>query len=335
MDFAVIEAFVAAAERGGFTRAAEALHLSQPAFSRRIGLLEAELRQPLFERGRRGARLTDAGRTFLPHAQAALARLRDGAAALEALAEGDAGRVTLAIVGTLASTGLTARLGRFRAAHPRVRVLLRTGSSAEVSSLVRRGEAALGLRYFADPTPDVVSRLVSREPFLVVAAAEHRLAGERRIACDRLRDESWVAFPAQRRSGRDSFGQVLARCLAAAGLDDSEVVVIDSLTAQKRLVEAGFGLALVPASSVREEIALGTLRALDVPALRATVDVTLIQRAGGVLAPAAGRLAEVLAETPDDIHEEPAPTRRRHGRSPRQPSPRAPTAAASRPRRRS
>jgi ATP-dependent Clp protease ATP-binding subunit ClpA len=62
----------------------------------------------------------------------------------------------------------------------------------------------------------------------------------------------------------------------------------------------------------------------------------LIQRAGGVLAPAARRLAEVLAETPDDIHEEPAPTRRRPGGSPRQPSPRAPTsAAASRQRRRS
>ena len=98
VDFGVIEAFVAVVQFGGFTRAADALHLSQPALSRRIGLLEGNLGQPVFERGRKGARLTDAGRTFLPHAQAALACLRDGAAAVQALAQGDAGRLTLAIV---------------------------------------------------------------------------------------------------------------------------------------------------------------------------------------------------------------------------------------------
>ena len=299
MDFAIIEAFAAVVEFGGFTRAAERLHLSQPALSRRIALLEHELRQPVFERGRRGAPLTDAGRTFLPHAQAALACLRDGAAAVQALERGDAGNLTLAIVGTLASTDLTAQLGRFHAAHPRVRVLLRTGSSAEVSSLVRRGEAALGLRYFADPAPDVVSRAVYQEPFVVIAAPAHRLAGARRIAPERLRDESWVAFPPRRGAAVDAFGQALVRALAAAGLDGAEIVVIDSLTAQKRLVEAGFGLALVPESSVREELALRTLCRLDVPKLRAELDVHLIHRKGAFLSPAGRRLLEVLSRAPE------------------------------------
>jgi len=207
MEFAVIEAFVAVVEFGGFTRAAEALHLSQPALSRRIGLLENELRQPVVERGRRGVRLTDAGRTFLPHAQAALACLRDGAAAVQSLEAGDSGSLTLAIVGTLASTGLTAQLGRFHDAHPRLRVLLRTGNSAEVSGLVRRGEAALGLRYVSDPAPDIVSRQLYEESLVVVAAAGHRLAAARRVAPQRLRQESWVAFPARRGSVVDPSGR--------------------------------------------------------------------------------------------------------------------------------
>jgi DNA-binding transcriptional LysR family regulator len=298
MELAAVEAFLAVVRLGGFTRAADAVHLSQPALSRRIGLLEHELGRPLFERGRKGARLTDAGAAFLPHAQAALAALGDGAAAVEALGQADAGRLTLAIVGTLASTGLTAQLRQFRDDHPRLQLLLRTGNSAEVSGLVRRGEATLGLRYFPDPAADVVCRTLHREPLVVVAAAGHPLAGLRRIAPERLREESWVSFPPRRGAALDPFGQVVVRSLAAAGLDDSRLVVIDSLTAQKRLVEAGFGLALVPESSVQEELGLQTLRCLDVPALAASIDVTLIHRRSTVLGAGARRLVELLAAPP-------------------------------------
>jgi len=151
-----VEAFVAIVRRGGFTRAAAALHLSQPAVSRRLELLEREMGQPLFDRTRGGARLTEAGRTFLPHAEALLASMRDGLEAVQALNRADRGTVTLAMVGTLASTTLTARLRTFRHAHPQVRLALRTALSREVTALVRRGDAALGLRYFPDPDPDVV-----------------------------------------------------------------------------------------------------------------------------------------------------------------------------------
>jgi DNA-binding transcriptional LysR family regulator len=295
MDVAAIEAFLAVVRLAGFTRAADALHLSQPALSRRIALLEQELGQTLFERRRSGVALTDAGNAFLPHAQAVLASLRDGIVAVQALAHGDAGRLAVAIVGTLASTDLTARLRRFRDEHPRLQVVLRTGNSAEVSGLVRRGEATLGLRYFPDPAPDVVSRTLYREELVVVAAAEHPLVSARRIAPERLRGESWVAFPMRRGSVPDAFGQVVARALATAGLDGANVVAIDSLTAQKRLVEAGFGLALVPESSVREEVGLQTLRRLDVPTLRAAIDVTLIQRRNVALLPVARRLVDVLS----------------------------------------
>lgn len=298
MEIAGVDAFLAVVRLGGFTRAADALHLSQPALSRRIGLLEHELGQALFERGRKGARLTDAGSAFLPHAQAALASLRDGAAAVEALTKGENGRFTLAIVGTLASTDLTAHLRRFRDDHPRLQVLLRTGNSAEVSGLVRRGEAAFGLRYFPDPGPDLVSRVLYREQLIVIADAGHPLGNTRRIAPTRLRQESWVAFPARRGAAIDPFGLIVARTLAAAGLDGAQLVVIDSLTAQKRLVESGFGLAMVPESSVREELALETLQRLHVPALQATIEVALIHRKSVAFTPASRHLVDVLSESP-------------------------------------
>ena len=78
MDVDEIRTFLAIAETGGFSRAAQRLHRSQPAISRRIGLLEQELGAPLFERIRGRVRLTDAGHAFLPHAEATMAALKDG-----------------------------------------------------------------------------------------------------------------------------------------------------------------------------------------------------------------------------------------------------------------
>jgi len=86
-----VEAFVAIVRRGGFTRAATSLHLSQPAVSRRLDLLEREVGQRLFDRARGGARLTEAGRAFLPHAEALLASMRDGVEAVQALDRADHG----------------------------------------------------------------------------------------------------------------------------------------------------------------------------------------------------------------------------------------------------
>src|SRR5215831_9043813 len=107
MDLDQVEAFVAIVRRGGFTRASSILHLSQPAISRRVHLLEQALGAPLFERMPSGAVLTDAGRAFLPHAEALLASMRDGIDAVGALFGTSRGAVTLAVVGTLASTSLT------------------------------------------------------------------------------------------------------------------------------------------------------------------------------------------------------------------------------------
>src|SRR5437867_9504563 len=212
-----VEAFVAIVRRGGFTRAAAALHLSQPAVSRRLELLEREVGRPLFDRTRGGARLTEAGRTFLPHAEALLASMRDGVEAVQALNRADRGTVTLALVGTLASTTLTARLRKFRHTHPHVRLALRTALSREVTALVRRGDAALGLRYFPDPDPDVVSLPLYKEALVPVCARSHRLACARRPNARMLAGETWVAFAVRPVAAGESYAQMLTERLATLG----------------------------------------------------------------------------------------------------------------------
>jgi DNA-binding transcriptional LysR family regulator len=295
MELDHVEAFVAIVRQGGFTRAAANLHLSQPAVSRRVHLLEHELGAPLFDRVRGRALLTDAGRVFLPHAEALLARMRDGTEAVGALRGGDRGTLTLAMVGTLASTPLTDRLRRFREARPGVDLRLRTALSREVSDLVRRGEATLGLRYDLDSDRDLVSARIHDEPMVAVCSARHPLGGAKRVHVKTLVGERWLAFPPRLGSAPEPYAAALGQALAARGLGSAEIVPIDSLTAQKRMVEAGFGLALLPQSSVHEELRAGTLRALRIPALRVTVPIVLIHRRGAYLSGAARALLAILA----------------------------------------
>src|SRR5262245_10554929 len=293
MDVDEIRTFVSIAQLGGFTRAADRLNRSQPAISRRIGLIEQELGAALLERVRGGVKLTEAGRAFLPFAEAVLAAIEDGREAVRSTVSEPRGAVSLALVGTLADTHIVDVLRQFVRRSKSVNLDLQTASSTEVSDLVRRGEATLGLRYFDNAHPDLVSRVVGAEPLLVICSADHPLAGKRIRSARQLAGERWVAFPAAR--GRESFGRVLERQLAAAGLDGAAVTLIDSLTAQKRLVEAGFGIALVPESIVRVELRLGVLKRLDTPELRTTVPVTIIHRRKGYLSSAARALLALMS----------------------------------------
>ena len=293
MDVDEIRTFVSIAQLGGFTRAAGRLNRSQPAISRRIGLIEQELGAPLLERVRGGVKLTEAGRAFLPFAEAVLAAIEDGREAVRATVSEQQGAVSLALVGTLADTHIVDVLRQFARRSKSVNLDLQTASSTEVSDLVRRGEATLGLRYFDNAHPDLVSRVVGAEALLVICSADHPLAGKRIRSAQQLAGERWVAFPAAR--GRESFGRVLERQLVSAGLDGAAVTLIDSLTAQKRLVEAGFGIALVPESSVRDELRLGALKRLDAPELRTMVPVTIIHRRKGYLSSAARALLALMS----------------------------------------
>jgi DNA-binding transcriptional LysR family regulator len=293
MDIDGIRTFVAIAELGGFTRAGGRLHRSQPAISRRLSLLEQELGAPLVERVRGRAQLTEAGRAFLPHAEAALAALKDGQEAVRGLEAGLSGQITLALVGTLADTQIVAVLRQFARKAKHVRIELRTASSTEVTDLVRRGEAMLGLRYAETSRRELASHPAGNEAMLVVAAPDHALAGRRIPNARRLGAERWIGFPPSR-TDRSSHGDILARQLIRAGLDEAEVTLIDSLTAQKRLAQAGFGLALVPASSVRDELRTRALVALDVPAMRTSIPITAIHRRSAYLSPAAKLLLGLL-----------------------------------------
>jgi DNA-binding transcriptional LysR family regulator len=287
-----IEAFVRIAEVGGFTEASRRLGRSQPAISRRIHELEQTLHAVLFERVGRRVMLTDAGRALLPHAEAALAAIRDGERAVRDRPgqSGEALPFRLAIVGTLADSHIVDALREFTS-KSEVPVDLRTATSREVSALVRSGEADLGLRYHPDPDPRLESVPLGEEKLYIVVPATHRVTDAELPDLRPLQDEKWLGFPAER--GRpDSFRTLLERQLTGS----PSITTVDSLTAQKRLVEAGLGIALMPISSIREELRIGSLRTIDVPSINARIPVVAVRRTAGYRSQAATDFLKVLAD---------------------------------------
>lgn len=309
MELSEIEAFVTISRSGGFTRAALLLHLSQPAISRRIELLERELGVPLFERLPGGIRLTGAGESFLPYAQQVLAGISDGKAAVHALEENAQGTLTLALVGTLASTHLTSHLQAFREAYPQVRLFLCTARSNEVSTQVQQGDALLGLRYFADPHPDIRSLHVMDEQLVIACAAHSRFVTGTPNEPAALQGVPWLSFPFKTGSSDEAFVRLVEQQLLKHELQSAERIVIDSLTAQKRLIEADFGVGFLPESSIEEELRLGTLRVLPITALQLVMPVMLIFRRQAYLSRAARLLLKALVpqtdvENESTVHQE-------------------------------
>ncbi len=294
MDLSQIEAFIAIVRADGFSNAGAILHVSQPAISRRIGLLEQELGVPLFRRAHGGVVLSTAGKELEMHAHRILAAVHDAEEAVRSIDGNPGGTVTLAMVGSLAGTELTRRFVEFRKQYPDIRLLLRTARSAEISMMVRTGEAQLGVRYFPDSGTELVSRVIDHEQLVVVCSPLRDFGKRRRIRAVDLRGAPWVTYPLG--SSGEPFAQLLARQLRIAGLDPPELIVIDSLTSQKRLIEADFGVGLLPVSGIQEEVGLGTLRVLSIPELRATAAVVLLCRRIGLLSQPAKTLLNILAD---------------------------------------
>lgn len=293
MDSDALLTVVTIHRAGGFSAAAEALGRSQPAISRRIALLEAELGGPVFERTAAGVRLSTLGKTLLPHAERALAAIEDGQAAVRDLRERHAGPLTLAVVGTLAGPSLTRVLRRFGAQAPGARLEVRTATSAQVSDLVATGAASVGVRYFADRSDALDCHPMPPEPLAVTCAPEHPLAGRRIKRLTELGAERWLAFPRRNESG-EAVAETLFALFLTRGVSDLQWSAIDSLTAQKRMVEAGIGIALLPRSAVDEELRAASLAVIDVADLDAANPVFAVSRRGGYLSRAARLLLDIL-----------------------------------------
>ena len=168
MEFSQLEAFLEAANRGSFRRAAEALYLSQPSVSARVQALEDDVGVTLFHRTARGVRLTDMGLTFLPFAQRSMETLRRGREVMESVRQASAGILNIATARVIGTYVLPETLQQFHQLYPETNLHIKVGGSTDVLQMVVDEEVQLGLaRFMQHPDVDAL-HLYDEEAVLVV-----------------------------------------------------------------------------------------------------------------------------------------------------------------------
>ena len=248
MELRQIRYFTVVAAELSFTRAAQKLHVSQPPLSFQIASLEAELGARLFDRTSRRVVLSEAGKAFLPHAQAVLARLDEARSHVSRVASGLQGRVQVGLAGSHFLGPFPKFIQQFRLQRPAVEVALLEMTPAEHLQALRDGRVDLCVSRnpmtAAQDDDQISAGLLWRDPVVVALPPGHRLASRKQIALAELKEDDFVFL----RLDSSAFARRLFDACIGAGFAPRITQQVVEVPAALNLVAAGLGVALVPNS---------------------------------------------------------------------------------------
>lgn len=268
LDLQALAAFLEVAQAASFRAAAERLHLSAPALSRRIARLEETLGVRLFERTTRKVTLTAAGRSFIEQARDALDALERAALGIREVSRQHTGLVTIACVPTATFSLIPRMLRLFSDRLPGVRFRLLDANESQVERHVIEGEADFGIGFLDRPLPEVDFTALAADPYVAAVHRSHPLAGRKRLLWEQLRGERLISV--SRASGNRAYVDALLERNEQAGevfLEVNRVSTVLSLT------QARLGVGLVPRMAVPPDHPDLTTIALGGPAVQRTVGV--------------------------------------------------------------
>ena len=268
MDLRQLEIFAKVAELGSFSKAADALHLTQPTVSEHIRALEDELGVRLLDRLRRGASVAPAGQLLLTYATRMLALSREARQALSGFQGKMSGDL---VVGASTIPGeyvLPALLGRFKDKYPEIAVTLLIGDSQAVVDWVAEGRVELGVVGARLAQRSVDYRELMPDEEVVIVPPAHPWFGRKQIALDDLAGEPLLLR--ERGSGTRA---ALEHALAAAGVEFASLRIVGemgSTQAIKQAVKAGVGISVLSRRAIDEEVRVGSLAAVRVKDVKIT-----------------------------------------------------------------
>lgn len=282
-----LRAFVTVGEHRSFAAAAKALHLSQPALSRRISHLEELLGVRLFDRTTRSVQLTLLGERFLADVRGVIEDMDRTVASLQDAANLETGDVTIGCVFSAVHHFLPSVIRAFRDKHPHVLVRIIEEGADEVLASVKQGEADFALNYIGMQDPEVEFTALLKEPYVLACPADHALARKRAVKWEELK-----SYPLARVSHASRNRLFIDQALADLPPLPRPVCEVRHVSTLIGLVENGLGLAVVPRLAVPPKSASIVGVKLDHPSVSRTIGI--IRRSGRTLSPAAAAFAKLL-----------------------------------------
>jgi len=239
-----LQAFAAVARLGSFTKAASALHTTQPALSVQIGQLEDSLGLRLFDRSTRSVAITPVGRELLPRAERALAEVAALTESARGLGVRKIGRVTVAALPSVASSLLPEAIAAFGERWPGIAVALRDALSAPVIDMVRNGEVDFAIGGEPPPEQGLDFTLLGSDEMVAVTRVDHPLGKARRITLEMVAGHPLILM-----SRGSSVRRLVDEALAERGCLVQPVQEPVYMSTAVAMVRAGLGVALLPSSA--------------------------------------------------------------------------------------
>jgi DNA-binding transcriptional LysR family regulator len=273
MNLHHLRIFAAVAEQRGFSRAAAALHISQPAVSKAVQQLERQVGVPLVERAGRASRLTAAGEQLAARARELFGVESAAEEELRALRGLEAGSLRVGASTTIATYLLPPILARFHDAHRAITLRVVSANTRAITRALLERRLDIALVEGPVEHPRVQTRRWRSDELVLIAPPDHRLVSRRRVSARELLTERFVV-----REQGSGTREVAERALSKHGVHPSVALQLGSTEAVKQAVAAGLGLAIVSRYAAEDQLALGRValvRLRDVELGRALTELRL------------------------------------------------------------
>ncbi len=287
-----LRSFAEVARQGNFTRAAQALSLSQPALTITIHQFEDLIGVKLFDRTTRRVRLTSEGEEFLPTARRVLEDFDHAIAGIREVAERRRGRVGVATLPSVAVRLLPEVIARFTQSYPGIHVHLHDDNASGIQRRVRRNEVDFGISSRWEVAPDLDFSPLMSDPFGMVCRADHPLAQRTgAITWQELGGYTFLGLAPDTgiRPLMQAVGD-LPENIRVPQYEASNIATVEGMLA------AGLGITALPALAVSAALDRGLVfRNLTMPAIER--EICLVTRKGRSLSPAASTLRDLILDT--------------------------------------
>jgi LysR family transcriptional regulator, low CO2-responsive transcriptional regulator len=288
--FRQMQIFESVARLLSFSRAAEELHLTQPAVSMQIRQLEDTVGLPLLEQVGKKIHLTEAGEELHHHCRVVARQLREAKEAMESLRQGVRGRLDIAIIST-AEYFMPMLLARFCEAHPDVQLRLSVGNRERILEQLADNEVDMAVMGRPPAEVAVSAEPFARNPHVVIAAPGHRFANAKRLSVERIAEEPLIL-----REKGSGTRQLLERLFSEHGLKLNARMEMSSNEVIKRAVAAGMGISLLSLHTLQLELQTGCLVILPVHGLPVVRDWHLVHLKDKRLPPVARAFKSYMLE---------------------------------------